>query len=85
MFTFLQEVKDPRYNAEKMNQKDAKNIFELTNKLETEYTHVISDVIQVLLLFFIQCTWILWRDTIRCARCWEGDRFELCPRHNQRR
>ena len=48
----LQEVKDPRYNAEKMNQKDAKNIFELTNKLETEYTHVISDVIQVLLLFF---------------------------------
>ena len=60
----LQEVKDPRYNAEKMNQKDAKNIFELTNKLETEYTHVISDVIQVLLLFFYPVgTWILWRDT----------------------
>ena len=36
-----------------MNQKDAKNIFELTNKLETEYTHVISDVIQVKLRYSV--------------------------------
>jgi hypothetical protein len=40
-------VKDPRYNAEKITHKDAKNIYELTVKLETEYKHVISDIIQV--------------------------------------
>jgi hypothetical protein len=44
------KVKDPRYNAEKITHKDAKNIYELTVKLETEYKHVISDIIQVMLL-----------------------------------
>ncbi len=41
-------MKDPRYNAEKITYKDAKNIYELTVKLETEYKHVISDIIQVI-------------------------------------
>lgn len=39
-------MKDPRYHAEKITQKDAKNIFEHTQKLETEYKPLISDVIQ---------------------------------------
>jgi guanylate kinase len=42
----IKEVKDPRYHAEKMTHKDAKNIFEHTQKLEAEYKHLISDVIQ---------------------------------------
>jgi len=42
----IKEVKDPRYHAEKITQKDAKNIFEHTQKLETEYKPLISDVIQ---------------------------------------
>lgn len=54
----IKEVKDPRYNAEKMTQKDAKNIFELTTKLEQEYTHLISDVIQASANFMLMCTQI---------------------------
>ena len=38
----IKEVKDPRYHAEKINQKDAKNIYEHTLKLEAEYKHLIS-------------------------------------------
>jgi hypothetical protein len=39
-------VKDPRYHAENIKQKDAKNIYEHTLKLESEYKPLISDVIQ---------------------------------------
>merc|ERR1712025_352627 len=37
----IKEIKDPRYLAEKISQKDAKNIFEHTAKLEAEYKHLI--------------------------------------------
>jgi len=42
----IKEVKDPRYHAEKITQKDAKNIYEHTLKLEADYKPLISDVIQ---------------------------------------
>ena len=39
------QVKDPRYHAEKIGQKDAKHIYEHTLKLESEYKHLISDTV----------------------------------------
>ena len=39
------QVKDPRYHAEKITQKDAKNIYEHTLKLEGEYQHLLSDTV----------------------------------------
>ena len=38
----IKEVKDPRCHGEKISQKDAKTIFEHTQKLESEYAHLIS-------------------------------------------
>ena len=38
-------MKDPRYHAEKITQKDAKNIYEHTLKLEGEYKHLICDTV----------------------------------------
>merc|ERR1711915_625590 len=55
----IKEVKDPRYHAEKVTQKDAKNIYEHTLKLEADYKPLISDVIQGganLILTVTHCT-----------------------------
>jgi len=41
----IKKVKDPRYHAEKITQKDAKNIYEHTLKLEGEYKHLLSDTV----------------------------------------
>ena len=41
----MKEVKDPRYQPEQLNHKDAKNIYEHTMKQEQEYKHLISEVI----------------------------------------
>ena len=38
----IKEIKDPRYLAEKISQKDAKNMFESTLSLETDYKPYIS-------------------------------------------
>ncbi len=38
----IKEVKDPRCHGEKISQKDAKTIFEHTQKLESEFPHLIS-------------------------------------------
>ena len=38
----IKEIKDPRYLAEKISQKDAKNMYESTQTLETDYKPYIS-------------------------------------------
>ena len=38
----IKEIKDPRYLTEKISQKDAKNMFESTQTLETDYKPYIS-------------------------------------------
>ena len=38
----IKEVKDPRCHGDKISQKDAKTIFELSQKFESEYPHLIS-------------------------------------------
>lgn len=38
----IKEIKDPRYLAEKISQKDAKNMFESTQTLESDYGPFIS-------------------------------------------
>jgi hypothetical protein len=43
----IKEIKDPRYLAEKLTQKDAKNIFEYTQKLEADYRPFISGKIYI--------------------------------------
>ena len=45
MIDLVSKVKDPRYHAEKITQKDAKNIYEHTLKLEGEYKHLLSDIV----------------------------------------
>jgi len=54
----IKEVKDPRYHAEKINQKDAKNIYEHTLKLECEYKHLISDIIHAGANLMLMCAQI---------------------------
>ena len=41
----MKEVKDPRYQADQLSQKDAKNIYEHSMKQEQEFRHLISEVI----------------------------------------
>ena len=38
----IKEIKDPRHLAEKISQKDAKNMFESTQTLEADYKPYIS-------------------------------------------
>lgn len=54
----IKEVKDPRYHAEKITQKDAKNIYEHTLKLEAEYKSMISDTIQAGANLMLMCAQI---------------------------
>ena len=52
------QVKDPRYHAEKITQKDAKNIYEHTLKLEAEYKPLISDMIHAGANLMLMCAQI---------------------------
>lgn len=54
----IKEVKDPRYHAEKITQKDAKNIYEHTLKLEAEYKPLISDMIHAGANLMLMCAQI---------------------------
>ena len=42
----IKEIKDPRYLAEKISQKDAKNMYESTQTLEADYKPYISSKIK---------------------------------------
>ena len=42
----IKEIKDPRYLAEKISQKDAKNMYESTQTLEADYKPYISGKIK---------------------------------------
>jgi len=41
----MKEVRDPRYQLEQLNQKDAKNMYEQSLKQEQEYRHLISEIV----------------------------------------
>merc|ERR1719192_710852 len=54
----IKEVKDPRYHAEKITQKDAKNMYESTQTLETDYKPYISDTIHAGANLMLMCAQI---------------------------
>merc|ERR1719412_2017386 len=54
----IKEIKDPRYLAEKISQKDAKNMFESTLSLETDYKPYISDTIHAGANLMLMCAQI---------------------------
>ena len=54
----IKEVKESRYNADKISQKDAKTIFEHTQKMEQEYKHLISDTIHAGANLMLMCAQI---------------------------
>jgi len=54
----IKEIKDPRYLAEKISQKDAKNMYESTQTLETDYKPYISDTIHAGANLMLMCAQI---------------------------
>eukprot|EP00094_Tigriopus_californicus_P004988 TCALIF_04803-PB protein Name:"Similar to DLG5 Disks large homolog 5 (Homo sapiens)" AED:0.05 eAED:0.05 QI:159/0.84/0.87/0.96/0.93/0.93/33/0/2582 len=54
----IKEVKVPTMSADRISQKDAKNIFEHTQKLEGDYKHLISDIIHAGANLMLMCAQI---------------------------